>query len=436
MPGLGVLIPFAVCLSSVACASDQLTLNQCLEIAKSNSPELRIAENGLRSSEIGRSIADKARWPRFSIAGNASYAPASLSFGYDPAVSNGGEYGARLVAEQTIYDGGLMGLDIRLAETEVRGQSLAYRQQERDLVFSIRQAFVDMLLAQRQAELRDSSVNRLIDYLGLVERLNEAGTVGYTDFLSTQVDIDNARVDAMAAAESLKSARFNLARLMGTPDDTTFMIRGSLDTLLIDAKDTLAFLPEMKLDQNLDVVAAQIGRTQSQIALAQTKAQWKPSVSVVADAGVVTSRENLLLPRSERYNSVGYSVGVTLDMPLWDWGTRKAQIRKSSLDLRSSTEYIDLVRRDILTAYRTTRSQMTSALRRLQSIRQMTETAQKNYLLSTAKYADGAVTASEVLIAQQLLTGTYSTEAETLAEIQSLRAQLARITESIQDTRP
>jgi outer membrane protein TolC len=397
---------------------------------------LRIAENGMRSSEIGRSIADKARWPRFSIAGNASYAPASLSFGYDPAVSNGGEYGARLVAEQTIYDGGLMGLDIRLAEAEVAGQSLAYQQQARDLVFAVRQAFVDMLLAQSQTELRDSSVNRLADYLGLVERLNESGTVGYTDFLSTQVDLDNARVNAMAAAESLKSARFNLARLMGTANDTTFAIRGSLDTLLIDAKDTLALLPEVVLDRNLDVVAAQIGRTRSQIALAQTKAQWKPSVSVVADAGVVTSRENLLLPRSERYNSVGYSVGVTLDMPLWDWGSRKAQIRRSSLDLKSSSDYIELVRRDVLTVYRTTRTRITGALRRLQSIRQMTETAQKNYLLSTAQYADGAVTASEVLIAQQLLTGAYSTEVEILAEIQSLRAQLAQITESMQDTRP
>jgi outer membrane protein TolC len=190
------------------------------------------------------------------------------------------------------------------------------------------------------------------------------------------------------------------------------------------------------LDRNLDVVAAQIGRTRSQIALAQTKAQWKPSVSVVADAGVVTSRENLLLPRSERYNSVGYSVGVTLDMPLWDWGSRKAQIRRSSLDLKSSSDYIELVRRDVLTVYRTTRTRITGALRRLQSIRQMTETAQKNYLLSTAQYADGAVTASEVLIAQQLLTGAYSTEVEILAEIQSLRAQLAQITESMQDTRP
>ena len=436
MPKSGIFILLFVCLCSVAEAADSLSLNQCLDIAKSNSPELRIAENGVRSSEIGRSIADKARWPLFSIAGNASYAPASLSFGYDPAVSNGGEYGARLVAEQTIYNGGLMGLDIRLAETQVKGQSLAYQQQERDLVYSVRQAFVDMLLAQRQTELLDSSVNRLIDYLGLVERLNESGTVGYTDFLSTQVDLDNARVDAMSAAESLKSARFNLARLMGTPNDTTFVIRGSLDTLLIDAKDTLAILPDVKLDQNLDVVVAQLSRTQSQIALAQTKAQWKPSVSFVADAGVVTSRENLLLPRSERYNSVGYSVGVTIDMPLWDWGTRKAQIRKSSLDLKSSTDYIELVRRDILTAYRTTRTRMTGAFRRLQSIRQMTETAQKNYLLSTAQYADGALTASEVLIAQQLLTGAYSTEVQTLAEIQSLRAQLAQITESIQDTRP
>ncbi len=432
----GFCILAFLCMCGGVAASDTLTLERCIEIARANSPELRIAAYGIRSSEFAKSVADKARWPSFSIAGNASYAPASLSFGYDPAVSNGGEFGARLVAEQTVYNGGLMGLDIRLAESAVLGQSLAYQQQERDLVFSVRQAFVNLLLAQQQAELRDSSVNRLMDYLGLVERLNESGTVGYTDFLSTQVDLDNARVASIAAAEALKSTRFNLARLMGTPDDTTFVVRGSLDSLLIDSQDTAVLVPEMQMDHNLDIVAAQVGRTQSQIALAQAKAHWRPSVSLMADAGVVTSRENLLLPRSERYNSVGYSVGLTVDMPLWDWGTRKAEIQRSSLELKSSSEYIELVRRDVLTSYRTARSQLTGALRRLQSIRRMTETAQKNYLLSTAQYADGAVTASEVLIAQQLLTSAYSTEVETLAEIQSLRAQLAKITKSTQETRP
>jgi len=364
------------------------------------------------------------------------YAPVSFSFGYDPAVSNGGEFGARLVAEQTVYNGGLNGLEIRQASVEVENRSLIYQQQERDLVFSVRQAFVDLLLAQREADLSDISVSRLIDYLGLVERLNESGTVGYTDFLGTQLDLSKSKIAAMATAESVRTARFNLARLIGTPDDTTFIARGSLDSLLIDAENSATIISEMELSQNLDFTSVQLNYMQSQIALAQTKARWRPSISLVADAGVVTSRENLLLPRVDRYRSVGYSVGINIEVPLWDWGTRKAEIERSRLDLKSSGDLIELAHRDILTEYRVTRSQLINALDRLRSIRKMTGTAQKNFLLSTAQYADGAITASEVLIAQQALTDAHQTEVETLAEIQSLKARLIKITQSTQETRP
>jgi len=412
-----------------------MTLEQCLDIARSNSAELQIAANAIRASEMAKTAAKKDRWPRLSIVGNAGYAPASLDFGYDPAVSNGGELGARIVAEQTLYNGGLNGLDIRQASIEKENRTLVYQQQERNLVSSVRQAFISLLLAQREAELRDRSVTRLNEYLDLVERLNESGTVGYTDLLSTRVDLSNAQIEAGKARESVESARFDLVRVMGSQDDTTLTIRGSLDSLLISPDNRTGEIPEIDLKNNLNIVSARTDYVQSRIALAQTKAQWRPSISLVADAGAVTSRENLLLPEPERYKSLGYSVSISFQMPLWDWGIRKAKVEQSRLELQSSSAMIDLVSRDVLTAYRTARSQLIGALDRLETIRRMTETAQKNYLLSTAQYAEGSVTATEVLAAQQMLTDTHQTEIETLAEIQLLKARLAHITQSTQDAR-
>ncbi len=429
-------IAMLIIFSGSAFSSGSMTLDQCLDTARSNSPELRIAANAIRASEMAKTAAKKARWPSISFAGNAGYAPVSLDFGYDPAVSNGGELGARIVAEQTLYNGGLNGLDIRQASVEKENRTLVYQQQERNLVASIRQAFISLLLARREAELRDSSVIRLNEYLSLVERLNEAGTVSYTDLLSTRVDLNNAQIEARKALESVESARIDLARLIGMPNDTTLTIRGSLDSLLISPDNSTGGIPEIDLGNNLDIVSARAGYVQSRIALAQTKAQWRPSISLVADAGAVTSRENLLLPEPERYNSLGYSVGITFQMPLWDWGIRKAEIEKGRLELQSSSAMIDLVRRDVLTDYRTARSQLIGALDRLGTIRSMMETAQKNYLLSTAQYADGSVTATVVLAAQQMLTDAHQTEIETLAEIQSLKARLAHITQSTQDVLP
>ena len=86
--------------------------------------------------------------------------------------------------------------------------------------------------------------------------------------------------------------------------------------------------------------------------------------------------------------------------------------------------------------YQEARSRLLAARHRLVSLRQIEDTAQKNYLLNKAQYADGAAAASDVLLAQQALTDIQQTEIESLAEIQSLKARLDQITRTRQKDTP
>lgn len=423
----------AVAQSNGSLVPDTLTLDRCIAIARGNSPELRIAANAIEAARFDRKLIAKSLLPQVKFVGDAGYAPISLGFGYDPAVSNGGEFGARVLAEQTLYSGGLHSLQMKAAGTEIGRGSVAWQQEDRDLVYAVRLAFIELLRSEQTLAHLQKSVSRLSDYADLVNRLKEAGTVGYTDYLKTQVELTRAEIEVSAARGVAESASLNLARVVGEPDDTTLLVGGALDNLLVDTGDTVVNIRTLQTSDNLDLSAARLKYTKSQLALSMTKAQWKPKASLSLDAGVVTSRENLLLQPGDRYNSVGYSVGVNVEMPLWNWGVRKTDVAKGQLEVKSAQDNIDMLQRDIVAAYSDTRSRFHNENDRLKSIRFALQTAEKVYLFSVAQYSDGVSSAYEVLTAQQTLTDVRRTEIDALAEIQSLQAQLERITTSAED---
>ena len=87
-----------------------LTLEQCLSLAKKNSPALRAAEGAIRSSELARSELSTTALPQLKAVVGGNYAPVPPRFGYDPAISNGGQVEEQVVVQQSLYDGGVRSL--------------------------------------------------------------------------------------------------------------------------------------------------------------------------------------------------------------------------------------------------------------------------------------------------------------------------------------
>jgi len=417
-------------------ASDTLSLTQCVTIACANSLELKKASNAIDVAGLDRSLAAKARWPQLRFVGGAGYAPYSLDFGYDPAVSNGGELGARLVAEQTVYNGGIFSGQIKQADIGKSLTRISWQQTRRDLEFEVRQAFIELLMTEQKHDFAEKNVTRLTDFTDLATALNKSGAVGYTDVLNSRMELARAQIDAETIGQDVSSARLNLGRLLGYPNADSLVVDGSLENLLIDAADTVQSAPRMDTTNNVDLEAMRLDYAQNRLALDMTRAQWKPKVGIAADAGVMTSRDNLLANPADRYNSIGYSVGINIEMPVFDWGNRSKEVAKSRIELKSAEDNIGLIRREIIFEYNDNLNHLTNARKRLSSIQKVLETAENNYLLNKAQYANGAAVVSDVIIAAQALSDTRQSEIETLAEIQIFKARLDKITRSKQDDMP
>jgi len=102
----GLLIGFAEGFAK----SDTLTIDRAIQFARARNVRLDRAESSLRSVRLSHDELLTTRLPQIRLTASSIYAPAFGHFGYDPALSNGGQFGAQVVVQQSLYDGGIQSL--------------------------------------------------------------------------------------------------------------------------------------------------------------------------------------------------------------------------------------------------------------------------------------------------------------------------------------
>ncbi|MGA9363003.1 MAG: TolC family protein [Bacteroidota bacterium] len=406
-------------------AQDTLSLERCLTIAAQNSPALRSADNEIRSVQLVQSELGTTRLPQLKLSLGASYAPIPPTFGYDAIISNGGEVAGQIVLTQSLYDGGVRSLKSDQLQNDRERFARERRRTERDLRYEVMTAFIEALRAQQEVVLQRSNLDQLTGYLELVRRLYNGGSVGYTDLLTTQVQLSSASVSYQKALEASAVMKYTLAGIIGTPIDTATHFIGSLE-------DTLGNQHELNLTNSLELEISAFDINRSNLDVELARHERNPVFSFFGDAGYLGSFQNYQLPAADRVRALGYSVGITMELPVMNWGATELRIEERELATDILRSQQELLRRSLLTEYQNTKLRLGNARSRLRSIRASIANAEENFLLTKSKYAGGGALAIEVLAAQQLFTDTKLSELQTLGDIQSLAGKLEQLTTKYQ----
>ncbi len=427
--GAAACLLIAICLfpGPHARAQTALSIEQCLSAGRAHNTAAEQAGLRLRAAELAHQQIITGRKPQVQFSAGAAYAPGTKRFGYDPALSDMGQLRSQVIIEQILYDGGRLRAEADRASLDItaltKEQALSIADQE----LAIRDAFVAGLRAQDEEALRRDALDDLTNYLQVVNALHAGGTTATTDVLRTRVERATAQVALKQAHESLIESRLSLAELMGAPGDTAFVLEGALSDESLLGTAPSGFESPLDSAASLDIAAADVSWRQALSDINQAKKESRPTISLVADAGYLTSRDNLTMPAAERYRGTGFSIGASFDLPLFDWGRHRLNVQQRTLEADAARLQINLIQRTLDSQHRTAVTKITLVESQLDTIRAAITTAKDNYVLTKAEYAAGGALASEVLSARQLVTETRLTELESLAQLQSLRAVLTRL---------
>ncbi len=397
--------------SAAICQTDTLTIQQAIDTAETQNLNIAIARSALRKSDSRLRETQSSRYPALSFKSHYLYTPVP---GYNEIVTNGGEYGLQLSAGLPLYDAGVRSALMDQAAGDVERSQVNVLRAKVDIAFSVRLAYYESIRARRDVEIHEESVSRLRDYGLFLKGLQQGGIASESDVLKGRVDLNNEVIALESARRTYADSKIQLNRIMGRPLDAP------LEIVPADPSDSL-LIPPFSADENPAYRLLQHDEAFASYDLSIARSERLPTLSIVADGGALGVKPG------EFRHDLGYSVSLSLEMPLFMWGGIGDRVEQKESARDQIRMQLDLERRDLEAEWRTATAQLDLARKNLAAYGVNIHDAEDNYLSAKSRFAGGTGSNLEVLEAHRLLTETKLNYNTTLFQLRSIRSNLLQL---------
>ena len=192
--------------------TQQLTLDDCIEIALENNPQIEIARQQYMANKGVLTQAKSFYWPQLS--GGVSYGRQYIDTEFPVDEDNVGS--GLLQASQLIFDfGKTTGLiDASSFNLEATAENLA--QTYHDLVFSVKSSFYSVLESKRLIGVAEQAVSNFEQQLYRAQRFYESGVRTKIDVTNAEVNLANQKLNLLRANADFKTSLVSLETVIGT----------------------------------------------------------------------------------------------------------------------------------------------------------------------------------------------------------------------------
>ena len=245
--------------------------------------------------------------------------------GYDPAITNGGNYAAVTQASKPLFNRAQLQNDYHI----LGSQGLVLRNSGRLSALDLRRSVTDQFLTAYAAQLQLEFSRRLLAQLRQQDRqlrqLVEAGIFKQTQYLSFYLSVRTQEVTVEQNRLAYRRELGTLRALAGVADTALVAI----ETPARPVRRPLAgLLAPAQRQYTLDSLRLLLDRR-------AVDTYYRPRVSAVADAGLQSTS---YMPRALS-RSLGVSGGLLLSVPIFDGHQRQLQYQRFALSEQSRQGY-------------------------------------------------------------------------------------------------
>ena len=291
------------------------TLDFYIETALKNSPLLHDYNNQLLAGRLDSLLIRSAIKPQISQISQVLYPPTGAGWGYDDAITNGGNYSAVVNVTQSLFNkrhiaGQFQSLELINQTLKINAKITIL-----DLKKSITAQYLTAYADFTQYQFTQTVVARLSNEQKTVKELVDKGVYLVTDYMNLQVLSTAQKIAISQAWIQLKNDIAILNFLCGVSNIQEINL--SKPEIIVTKDFNPVGSPlfaQFRIDSLKNINLRQI-----------TDLNYKPKLSAFADAGF-----NSIVPGNIPHN-FGTSVGVNFSVPIYDGKQRKLQYDKINL---------------------------------------------------------------------------------------------------------
>lgn len=296
---------------------DAITWKDCVQEAKKNNPDLISASEKVRQAKADKAIEISGALPDIS----ASTSGKSTKAASTGAIAD--TYAYSVTGEQLVFDGFKTLYDISSSSKTLKAQEYNHAVTSSDIRLNLRRAFAELLKAQELTSLAKEIAGRRKQNLELVELRYQGGREHKGSLLTAEADLANAEYEVRQAERSITLSQRDLSKEMGLERFNPATVKGEFSVREeYDAKpdiewlaDTTPFLREL-------IARKEAARSD----LRSEQVDFFPTVYVNGSIGKSSSKWP---PEDE-----AWSFGATVSLPIFEGGSRFADISKARSKLR------------------------------------------------------------------------------------------------------
>ena len=307
--------------------SQTFTLDQAIDYALSNNPDLQIATERISQAESQLGVALSAFYPQITakVGYDHSNNPAQVfsmivsqrDFNANSinTINNPGyrqNFRPEIIGKLSLFRGGQDYQNSKAAELGINAAEFEQSTVRNALIEAVTATYYAYLAAQEAHKVAKDSIVAITGELKQTKLRYEAGTVLKSDVLSLDVQLAEAQEAEIRAANGIELAKTGIATLLGLSADHAFTV-ASPSSLLPEPKLTTSFNDalELAMTQRPEVKAAS-----SQVEIAQAKLK--------IEQGAYLPKADAYVSYGQNSQSPGFSAGkdnvtagVSIEMALF-----------------------------------------------------------------------------------------------------------------------
>lgn len=441
-----------------------LSLDQAIGRALNQSPDVRIARNGLDQAEAQIKSLIATAYPR--INGSAAYVrtfaspfqtkssgPVDTTAGFHPDTTasleervryleknpnlnfgslfgslpfgQANSYSFAVSGSQTLYNGGKFRAIFRLRDNYREQAQLTYEDAAAGVEQAIHDAYVRTSLARSLEEIANASVAQAERFANQVRLQRESGKASDLDVMRAEVALENLKPQAVTAHRSAELALLDLKRRLDLPLGLPLKLTSPLQVPDPDQLVDLPADPNTVLHSRPAVKAQQRQVDITGDLVIVTRAAHRPQVNLSMNYGKQIYPTGVFGFAGQQWRT-DWSTTLALSLPIFEGGAGKADVQRAQLTYELEKirleQTLDAVELQYQQALGNREAAATTIIARQRTVDQ----AQQVYDLTVLRFESGVSTQLEVSDARLALLQARTNLAQATADLLIADAGVAR----------
>ena len=413
MKKVGLFLGFALfALTSFAQNTEQqaltLTLEQALEIALTESPTIKIAEQEIEIKRYAKQEAYSSLYPRFDATAQYQRVIAkqtmsmqmgeqaqTIKVGSDNSFNGGVSASMPIVNAQLWESLKVSVADIILSIEKARSSQI-------DMIEQVTKAYFAILLAKESEVVFQRVYDNAVENNKNIQKRYEVGSVSEYDLITSNVSVQNAIPNLIEAKNAVVLALWQLKALLGIDLQKNIDVAGSLNDY--EAQMNYAYnLAQLDLSNNSSLKQLDIQEGMLESALKISKLANVPTLSVNAAYLYTALGNDGKFFQGKAWNPYSYA-GVQLNIPIFAGGQRRAAIKQANLNLSNLKLQRENAERQLRVAVVQSLNNMQTNVKKFSSAAATVGQAKRGYEIAVKRYEVGRGTLVDIDNSQLQLT--------------------------------